>query len=464
MSGVHPLDPTPDQMRAMGEEAVGFVADFIAGLDEAPAVNVDRAMDVARELRATPPEEGGDFRVALEEFAAAALNGFEPAGPGYLAFVPGGGVFSSTLADFLAKGVNRFPNLWETAPGIVQIEVNVIRWICDLFEYPEAARGILTTGGSTANLSAIVAARRAKLPENFLEGTYYVSEQVHASVPKAAAIAGFSKRNLRKVATDGDLRMDADALREQVRADRAAGMRPFLVVPNAGSTNTGAIDPLGDIADVSAEEGLWMHADAAYGGFFQLTERGRERLRGIDRADSITLDPHKGMFLPYGIGSLVVRDGAALRAAHYSGADYLQDVSSEGELPNFAEYSIELSRDFRGLRVWLPLKLHGVRAFRELLDEKLDLAQHLFDALSADPTLEVPWRPQLTVVPFRLQSGDDDANRRLLDQINASRRVFCSSTVLDGRFTIRACILNHRTHRDRIDEAIEIIGKAVREA
>jgi aromatic-L-amino-acid decarboxylase len=464
MGAVHPLDPTPEQMRAMGEAALEYVIGFISGLDDAPAVNAERSVEVARGLRASPPEAGGDFGDSLAQFAAAAANGFEPAGPGYLAFVPGGGLFSSSIADFLAKGVNRFPNLWETAPGIVQIEMNVIRWICDLFAYPNEARGILTTGGSVANLSAIVTARRDRLGDDFLDGTYYVSEQAHASVAKAATIAGFSQKNLRRIAVDAELRMRVDALREQIRADRATGLRPFLVVTNAGSTNTGAIDPMDEIADVAADEGLWMHADAAYGGFFVLTERGRDRLSGIERSDSVTLDPHKGLFLPYGVGSLVVRDGGALRAAHYAGADYLRDVASEGELPNLSEYSIELSRDFRGLRVWLPLQLHGVAAFRDLLDEKLDLAAYLNDALRADPAIDVPWQPQLTVVPFRLRGGDDDDNRRFLERINASKRVFCSSTLLDGRVTIRACILNHRTHRDRIDEAIEIIGKAAAEA
>jgi aromatic-L-amino-acid decarboxylase len=464
MGAVHPLDPTPEQMRAMGEAALDYVIGFISGLDDAPAVNAERSVEVARGLRASPPETGGDFGDSLAQFAAAAANGFEPAGPGYLAFVPGGGLFSSSIADFLAKGVNRFPNLWETAPGIVQIEMNVIRWICDLFAYPKEARGILTTGGSVANLSAIVTARRDRLGDDFLDGTYYVSEQAHASVAKAATIAGFSQKNLRRIAVDAELRMRVDALREQIRADRAAGSRPFLVVTNAGSTNTGAVDPMDEIADVAADEGLWMHADAAYGGFFVLTDRGRHRLSGIERSDSVTLDPHKGLFLPYGVGSLVVRDGGALRAAHYAGADYLQDVASEGELPNLSEYSIELSRDFRGLRVWLPLQLHGVAAFRDLLDEKLDLAAYLNDALRADPAIEVPWEPQLTVVPFRIRGGDDDDNRRFLERINASKRVFCSSTLLDGRVTIRACILNHRTHRDRIDEAIEIIGKAAAEA
>jgi aromatic-L-amino-acid/L-tryptophan decarboxylase len=226
------------------------------------------------------------------------------------------------------------------------------------------------------------------------------------------------------------------------------------------------------MATLCADAGMWLHADAAYGGFFQLTERGRKRFRGIERADSITLDPHKGMFLPYGTGSLVVRDGALLREAHYSGAAYLQDVVAGGEvLPNFSEYSPELSRDFRGLRVWLPLQLHGVEAFREALDEKLDLAEFAYDELRATQSLAVPWGPELSIVAFRLApmpgedlDGENRRNRELLDRINASKRVFLSSTLIDGRFTLRLAILSHRTHRDRIEEAVGIIRRAASDA
>jgi aromatic-L-amino-acid decarboxylase len=363
----------------------------------------------------------------------------------------------------MAQGVNRYINLWQPSPAMVQIEQNVVRWLCDLFDYPDSARGLLTSGGSMANFSAIVTARHAKLGEDFLDGTYYVSEQVHASVSKAANLAGFSRRNLRLVPTDAQLRMDAGALRDMVAADRAAGLRPFLVVPSAGTTNTGAIDPLDDVADVAAGSGMWMHVDAAYGGFFQLTERGRRLFAGITRADSVTLDPHKGLFLPYGIGSLVVRDGAALRDAHHEGAAYLQDLAPEGELPNFTEYSPELSRPNRGLRVWMPLKVHGVGAFREALDEKLDLTDHLHETLRQIPQLEIPWEPQLTVVPFRLRDADEATNRRFLDMINASKRVFLSSTVVHGEYVLRVCIVSHRTHRDRIDECIDIVANAARE-
>jgi aromatic-L-amino-acid decarboxylase len=463
MGAMYPLDPKPEDMRAMGEAAVDFLIDFIHGLDDAPMSNVQGGLDLARSLRASPPEEGGSFDEVFADFKAAAAAAYETCGPGYLPYVPGGGLFAASLAQFLAMGVNRFPNLWEVAPGLQQIEENVVRWLCDLFAFPAEARGILTSGGSIATLSAVVTARHSKLGEDFWDGTYYVSDQAHASVSKAATIAGFSQRNLRIVPTDTELRMDAGALRDMIRTDRDAGLRPFLVVPAAGTTNTGAIDPLADVADIAAAEGLWVHVDAAYGGFFQLTERGRDRFRGIERADSITLDPHKGMFLPYGTGSLIVRDGARLHDAMYAGAEYLQDRAPEGELPNVNEYSPELSRDHRGFRVWLPLKLHGVSAFREALDEKLDLTAHLYSALAEDPAIELPWEPQLTVVPFRLAGGDDAANRRFLARINASPRVYLSSTSILGRYTIRACIVSHRTHRDRIDEAIDVIRSAAAE-
>jgi aromatic-L-amino-acid decarboxylase len=233
-----------------------------------------------------------------------------------------------------------------------------------------------------------------------------------------------------------------------------------MVVAAAGTTNTGAIDPLDAIADVAGREDLWFHIDAAYGGFFQLTDRGRERFRGAVRADSITLDPHKGLFLPYGTGGLIVRDREAMRDAHFEGAAYLQDLPPAGELPNYNELTPELSRDVRGLRVWWPLALHGLEAFRSALDEKLDLTTRIHDALKADPNIEVGWDPQLTVVAFRMRGGDEERSRELLPRINASKRVFLSSTLIRGAYWLRVCIVSHRTHADRIDECAAIIRDA----
>jgi aromatic-L-amino-acid/L-tryptophan decarboxylase len=384
---------------------------------------------------------------------------FNTTGPGYMAFIPGGGLFTSALGDFVARVLNRFTNLYDPSPAFAEMEATVIRWMADQFGYPEGSKGLLTTGGSMANFSAIVTARKARLGEDFVSGSIYVSDQVHASIVKAALLAGFPERAIRTVSTNDRLQMDVDVLHSMVKIDRDDGFQPFCVVGSAGTTNTGAIDPLQAIGEVCYEEGLWFHTDAAYGGFFQLTERGRDRLSGIERADSITLDPHKGMFLPYGTGCLLVRNGAQLLAAHHVGAHYLQDLASGEEIANFADLGPELSRDPRGLRLWLPIKLHGMRAFRDALDEKLDLAQLLYDGLQGTRGLEIPWEPELTVVAFRSTAGEE-ASRELLKRINASQRIFLSSTVIDGRFTVRACILCHRTHRDRIEEAIEIIRGA----
>jgi aromatic-L-amino-acid decarboxylase len=459
-----PLDPAPDDMRATGRAALEYLIAFIHGLDDAPADATEGGLELARELRAAPPEVGGSFDELLDEAQRAIAHTFEYAGPGYLAYIPGGGLFTAALAEFIAQGVNRYAGLWQPSPAVVQIEENVARWLCNVFGYPDASQGLLLSGGSMANLSAMVTARHAKLGEDFLDGVYYVSEQAHASVTKAATIAGFSRRNLHVVPTDAELRMAPDALRAAVRDDRARGLRPFLVAPSAGTTNTGAIDPLEAIADVAADEDLWMHVDAAYGGFFQLTDRGQRWFHGIERSDSVTLDPHKGLFLPYGTGGLVVRDGQALRDAHYEGAAYLQDLPPTGELPNYSEHSAELSRDWRGLRVWFPLRLHGVASFREALDEKLDLAQAVTEAFEADPNVEVCWRPQLSTVAFRLAGdADDERQAEFLRRINASKRVFLSSTRIHGRYVLRICIVSHRTHRDRIDECIEIVSKAAAE-
>lgn len=251
-----------------------------------------------------------------------------------------------------------------------------------------------------------------------------------------------------------------------VTADRAAGRKPFCVVASAGTTNTGTIDPLPAIAAVATEEDLWLHVDAAYGGFFQLTARGRQRLRGIERADSLVLDPHKGLFLPFGTGCLLVRDGEQLRRAH-SGetAHYLQDIDDAG-VPNFADHGPELTRDFRGLRLWLPLHLHGLGAFRAALDEKLDLAELVFDELSGERHLRVPLRPDLSTVAFRCSlpgrtpDAEDAATEELLRRVNAEQRVLLSSTRISGRYVGRIAILNHRTDGDRVCEAVTAVRHA----
>jgi aromatic-L-amino-acid decarboxylase len=456
-----PFDPDPEQMRSMAAAVTDALIAWIGGLDDAPAEATEGGMEVAARLAAAPPAIGAtDIAGVLDDALEAARHTFEYSGPGYLAYIPGGGLYTAALGEFLAQGLNRYVGLWQPSPAMVQLEENVTRWLCDLFEFPAEAQGVLTSGGSMANLSAVVTARHTKLGSDFWDGTYYVTDQTHGSNTKAATIAGFGERNLRIVPTDAGLRMDPEGLAAMVAEDRAAGARPFMVIAAAGTTNTGAVDPLDAIADVAAREGLWFHVDAAYGGFFQLTERGRERFRGAERADSVTLDPHKGLFLPYGTGGLIVRDREAMRDAHFEGAAYLQDLPPSAALPNYNELTPELSRDMRGLRVWFPLVLHGVDAFRSALDEKLDLTDRMWQAFRDDPNVEIGWDPELTVVAFRMRGGDEAATRELLARVNASKRVFLSSTLIRGEYWLRVCIVSHRTHADRIDECAAIVREA----
>ncbi|MFN2595062.1 MAG: aspartate aminotransferase family protein [Actinomycetota bacterium] len=458
-----PFDPPVEDMVAIGRSVVDFVTSFIDDRYRVASSDYEGAYELARELRVSPPRAGRDLADVLETIGTAAGKGFDPAAPGFLAYIPGGGLYSAAIADFIACSINRYTGITAPSPAIAQLESVVIRWICDLFDYPPESRGILTPGGSMANLSAIITARSHLLGEDFLDGVLYASDAAHHSIAKSAKIAGLPSSAVSVVPTDKNVRMDVAELRRLVDEDRSAGRRPFMVVGSAGTVNVGAVDPLDEIAVVAAEQDLWFHVDGAYGGFFQLTERGRQALRGITSADSITLDPHKTLFLPYGTGSLIVRDGTALKDAHQLHAHYLPDSSEDPELFDHADYSPELTRDFRGLRVWLPLQVHGVDAFVSALDEKLDLARLVYEELVKVPQLEVPWQPQLSLVAFRPRGGTNADVEALLDRINASGRVWLSPAAVEDRDYLRVCIVSHRTRRPRIEECIQIISDAAAE-
>jgi aromatic-L-amino-acid decarboxylase len=444
------------------------VADHVDSLEAQPAHDLDEHVALARSLAGPMPEHATSLDAVLTTlFDRAVPTSFNTAGPGYLAYIPGGGLLHAAVADFVADAVNRYTGVWLAAPGLVQLETNVLRWLTGMVGYPTTALGILTSGGSLANFSAIVAARSERLPERFLDGTLYVSDQVHHSVQKAARLAGFPSDAVRVIPSDRQFRMRLDQLQATVRRDRDDGRRPFLVVGSGGTTNTGAVDDLSALADVAERDHLWLHVDAAYGGFFALTERGRRALSGLERADSITLDPHKGMFLPYGTGALLVRNVATLRRSHATEGAYLPAMQDADDFVDYCQISPELSRPFRGLRLWLPLQLAGVGAFRAALDEKLDLARTAAEALRDMPGVEIVAEPELSTVAFRavwpgLDAGETDArNRRLMDDVNRRRRVYLTGTTVNGQFLIRICVLSFRTHRDRIEQGLADIRVAL---
>ena len=464
-----PLELSGEDLRRMVDDAMDRVVAHLESLPEQPLSYSSGGEELARSLREERiPEEATPFAELLDTVFDRALDKtYNTPSPGYLAYIPGGGLLHAAVADLIANAINRYVGVWVAAPGLVELEANVLRWFCQMVGYPQGSFGVLTSGGSLANFTAIVTARRNRLPEDFLRGTLYCSDQVHHSVTKAAMLAGFPARNIREVPSDDSRRIEIEALRLQIDGDRQAGLEPFLVVGSAGTVNTGAVDDFEALADVARERHLWLHVDGAYGGFFALTERGRRTMRGLELADSITLDPHKGLFLPYGTGCLLVRDQEELRRAHHLEADYMPEMQQAADLVDFCELSPELSRDFRGLRVWLPLKMHGVPVFRAALDEKLDLAAWACEALRSIEHVKIVAEPQLSILAFRLEPPDledeavDQLNRTLLRCINHRQRVFLTATTLEGRFVIRICVLSFRTHSDRMRQAIEDLRAAV---
>jgi len=456
------LDPDPAEWRALATSVVDYLTGVLRDLPDAPASSFDGVDAVVGdpEIRRPPPETGRPLAELLQVLDRAAGVGLNPSTPGYLAFIPGSGLVSAALAGLIGDVLNRYTGLAFPAPALVALEADLLRWLAGLFDLPATAGGLFTSGGSLATFSALVAARCDRLPPDFLNGTLYVTDQAHLSVIKAARLAGFPAAAVRVVPDDGAQRMDVAALQALVDGDRRAGRAPFSVVANAGTTNTGAIDPLQEILRVCRARGLWAHADGAYGGLFRIARGGDRLLPGLGGFDSLTLDPHKCLFLPYGTGALLMKDPEALRRAHATSASYLQDVTA-GESLGITDYSPELSRDFRGIRVWLPFMLHGVAAFRDQLSEKLALTRWAYDELAREPLFEMFDEPQLSVVALAAKPPAGhalDANAfgaEVLKRVNARKRVFLSSTAIGGRYLIRICIVSFRTHADRVREAVE---------
>lgn len=469
-----PLEIAGRDFEEMVSIAAERIAEHLDGLPEQPMHRSAGGKKIARSLKEGIPERGMKFqRVMRRLFGRVLRPGLNTASGGYLAYIPGGGLPHAAIADLITSAINRYVGVWIAAPGLAQIEANVVAWLAEIAGLPSStAGGVLTTGGSMANLIAIVTARRTRLSEDFSKGVLYASDQTHHSVKKAAVLAGFPERRVRELPTDATLRLDPRLLAKSIEDDRAAGLEPFMVVGNAGTTNTGTVDDLEGLADVAEREGLWFHVDGAYGGFFRLTERGRAKLRGMERADSVTLDPHKGLFLPYGTGSLVVRDVAMLRKAHAMTASYLPPMQTEADLLDFCELSPELSREARGVRVWLPFKMHGVGAFRDALDEKLDLARQAADEVALMDDVEIIDGPELSLFAFRLvpqvlrgdSEGLDALNRTILSGVNARQRVHITGAVVGGKFVLRVCVLSFRTHSENIEALLTDLRESIADA
>jgi glutamate/tyrosine decarboxylase-like PLP-dependent enzyme len=382
----------------------------------------------------------------------------------FLGYIPSGGMYTGALGDYLAAAVNRYAGVDFAGPGAARLELSLIRWLAKEVGYPSSAQGDLASGGSIATLSAVVAARqRHDIRARDIENTVvYLTSLTHHCLTKALQVAGLAECRRRLIPLNDQYRMDPDALDEAVTADRAAGLNPWLIAASAGTTELGTVDPLPDLADIATRHGLWLHVDGAYGGSFVLSRTGKERLAGIERSDSLVINPHKGMFIPTGLGIVLVRDGTALFEAFHARASYMQDGEVMGveQSRSACDFSPELTRPFRGLRLWLPLKLAGIAPFRAALEEKLLLAAYFYERLRGVEGFVLGPPPDLSIVAFRYQPRNGDANdfnSRLFEAILEDGRIFLSTTTLDGNFTLRMAILSYHTHRRDIDVALEVI-------
>lgn len=463
------LEPTSYDRKSYLSQLIQYTEDFFENLPDAPA-NIP-SLDFGKALQEVPIDDTPiNFEQALQliyqNIDNQALN---PASGRYLAYVPGGGVYPSALGDYIAAVANRYSGVYYASPGAVRLENMLIRWMCKMVGFPESiAGGNITSGGSLANLTGIVVARDSKKLKSreYEQAVFYVTTQTHHCVRKAIRVAGMADSIVRNVGMDQNFRMDVTALEHQINADLMAGLQPFFVCGSAGTTDVGAVDPLEDIAKVAKKYELWFHVDAAYGGFFLLTKLGKSIIKGIHKADSIVIDPHKGLFLPYGTGVILVKHQQKLYDSQHTTAHYMQDTYQSIEEYSPADLSLELSRHFRGLRMWLPLQLFGVAPFRAALDEKIHLCRYFYTRLQTLENFDLGPFPELSITFFRYKPKQGDLNQfnqKLAKAIQDDGRVFLSTTLIDNDFYIRMAILNFRTHKAEIDLAIQIIQEKVEE-
>ena len=458
------LQMTPEAMLDLARRTAELVVERTGELPEENAWDGEFRQILADQLMQSPP---GDGRPAMEviEQAARDILPFTTRldHPRCFGFIPSSPTWPGVLAVFMSAGYNVNACTWLVASGPSQVELVVIDWFRSWLGYPDSAGGLFTSGGSAASVDAFVAAREsAGHPER---ATVYMSDQSHSAHIRAARIVGIRPECLRMIPSDERFRLDMAALAHTVAEDRAAGFNPIAICANAGATSTGAIDPLESMADYCAVEGIWLHVDAAYGGFAVVTEQGKNLLRGIERADSIGLDAHKWFFQPYEAGCLLVKDTHTLEHAFGVHHDVLQDTIWGADHPNFSDRGLQLSRSFRALKVWMSVQTFGMAAFRRAVSKGMDLAVRAEQHIRGRPVLEMLNPASLGVVCFRFNPGSPDLDESALEHVNRTilARVFwedpafISSTSLQGKFSLRLCIINHNTSWDDVRETLEAV-------
>ena len=463
-----PLALDAATMRAMGHAVVDLLVERIEGLATGPAIRTATAAEMRDRLAEPAPATGRPFAELLARVDRDVLpfvGHFDH--PRFFGYIPGAGTWPAALGDLIAAATNIDTGSWRESAGPSQLELTVLDWFREWIGYPDGSAGVLVSGGSAANLTAIACAREALVGPMSPRIVAYVGDQTHSSVARAGRHLGFRPDQIRILPTDDRFRMRIDDLRAAIDADVAAGRVPFLVIANAGTTSTGAVDDLPAIHQLTRERGLWLHVDAAYGGFAVLTERGRAAMPGLDLADSVTLDPHKWLAMPFEVGCLMVRDGGTLERAFELHPEYLQEALPEERAVNFADRGLQLTRASRAIKVWLAIQTFGLDAFRAAIDRAIDLTLDAEAAIAADDRLELVTGASLGILTFRRRGGPaenpelvDRHNERIVADLAASGDVLLTSTVIRGRYAIRLCVLNHTSTWDDVSYALERVATA----
>ena len=467
-SGNEELRLDAAEMRRLGYLAIDAVVEHMTTLADRPVSRTASRRELEARLRETPPAKPTHPEAVLEAALRDVLSDvIHVDHPRNFGFVPGPSNFIGVIGDLLASGFNVFAGTWLEASGPAQVEIVTLDWLKSLCGFPEAASGLFVSGGSAANLTGLAVAREEKLVDDLGRGVAYYSDQTHSSVERALRVLGLRHRQLRKLASDADLRLSVGALEGAIASDRRAGARPFLVVANAGTTNTGAVDPLPRLVELCRREDLWLHVDGAYGAAAAFTDRGKRLLRGLGDVDSLSLDPHKWLFQPYEAGTVLVREGALLKKHFHILPSYLEDVQAGEEEVNFCDLGIQLTRSFRALKLWMTVRVFGLDHLRRAVERGLDLAERAEALLHERGEFEVLAPGKLGIVAFRFVSPRardlDGINRRLAKAVIEDGFALVSSTVIHGKTALRMCPINPRTTEEDLVRTLDRIGELAAE-
>ncbi len=442
-----------EEMRALGYAAVDMLVEHFESLAEASPGQKGARPELEEALREPAPEAPGDplalLNVLRERVFRSMLHVDHPR---FFAFVPSPGNFVGAIADALASGFNAFVGTWFAGSGAAEIELVTVDWLRQFCGMPEEAGGLFVSGGSVASLTALAVARHQRLKYELGDAVAYYSDQTHSAVERAFRILGLAPAQMRRLACDSEYRLPLDVLACEVAADRALGRHPFCVVANAGTTNTGAVDPLRELAAFCRQEDLWLHVDGAYGAAAVLSPRGRALLSGIEEADSLALDPHKWLFQPFECGCVLARDRRLLRDTFRVTPEYLRDVHRFAEEVNFCDHGIQLTRGFRALKLWMSLKTFGLAAYREAIEHGFLMAEAAEAALRRSGVWQIVTPAQMAIVTFRHR--EEAVNQRMVSAMIADGFATVTSTSLKGRTVLRLCTINPRTTVEDIEATV----------